>query len=149
MLIVEKLPWANTLDVTEGVEEAIDDMQPGLPGIEIDTTIFRPATFVEHLDRQPHPRRCSWASLLVVIVLALFLFSWRSALISLITIPLSLTASALVLYWRGTTINTMVLAGLRDRARRGGRRRHRRHREHRAAPATAPACSPTAGRPPG
>ena len=50
-------------------------------------------------------------SLLVVIVLALFLFSWRSALISLITIPLSLTASALVLYWRGTTINTMVLAG--------------------------------------
>ena len=47
----------------------------------------------------------------MVIVLALFLFSWRSALISLITIPLSLTASALVLYWRGTTINTMVLAG--------------------------------------
>ena len=46
-----------------------------------------------------------------MIVLALFLFSWRSALISLITIPLSLTASALVLYWRGTTINTMVLAG--------------------------------------
>ena len=50
-------------------------------------------------------------------MLALFLFSWRSALISLITIPISLTASALVLHWRGTTINTMVLGRLRHRAR--------------------------------
>ena len=47
MLIVEKLPWANTLDVTEGVEEAIDELAPGMSGIEVDTTIFRPATFVE------------------------------------------------------------------------------------------------------
>ena len=47
MLIVEKFPWANTLDVTRGVEEALDELQPGLPGIEIDTTIFRPATFIE------------------------------------------------------------------------------------------------------
>ena len=54
MMIVEKLPWANTLDVTRGVEEAIDEMRPGLPGIEIDTTIFRPATFIETVDRQPH-----------------------------------------------------------------------------------------------
>jgi Cu/Ag efflux pump CusA len=46
MMIVEKLPWANTLDVTRGVEEAIADMKPGLPGIDIDTTIFRPATFI-------------------------------------------------------------------------------------------------------
>ena len=38
MMIVEKLPWANTLDVTRGVEEAINQMRPGLAGIEIDTT---------------------------------------------------------------------------------------------------------------
>jgi CzcA family heavy metal efflux pump len=110
MLIVEKLPWANNLDVTEGVEAAIDDMRPGLPGMEIDTTIFRPATFVQ-MSIDNLTDALLLGSLLVVIVLALFLFSWRSALISLITIPLSLTASALVLYWRGTTINTMVLAG--------------------------------------
>ena len=110
MLIVEKLPWANTLDVTKGVEEAIAQMQPGLPGMEIDTTIFRPATFVE-MSIDNLSSALVQGSLLVVIVLALFLFSWRSALISLVTIPLSLTASALVLYWRGTTINTMVLAG--------------------------------------
>ena len=110
MLIVEKLPWANTLEVTRGVEAAINDLKPGLPGMEIDTTIFRPATFVE-LSIDNLTEALILGSILVVIVLALFLFSWRSALISLVTIPISLTASALVLHWRGTTINTMVLAG--------------------------------------
>ena len=110
MLIVEKLPWANTLDVTRGVEEAIKDLKPGLRGMEIDTTIFRPATFVERsIDNLSEA--LILGSILVVIVLALFLFSWRSALISLVTIPISLTASALILHWRGTPINTMVLAG--------------------------------------
>jgi len=46
MLIVEKLPWANTLDVTRGWKPRVDAMRPGLPGIDIDTTIFRPATFI-------------------------------------------------------------------------------------------------------
>ncbi len=78
--------------------------------MEIDTTIFRPATFVE-LSIDNLTEALILGSILVVIVLALFLFSWRSALISLVTIPISLTASALVLHWRGTTINTMVLAG--------------------------------------
>ena len=47
MLIVEKFPWANTLEVTRGVEAALDEMRPGLPNIEIDHQIFRPATFIE------------------------------------------------------------------------------------------------------
>ena len=50
-------------------------------------------------------------ALLVVVIIVLFLFEWRVALISVITIPLSLMAAALVLDWRGTTVNTMVLAG--------------------------------------
>src|SRR5258708_38043441 len=49
--------------------------------------------------------------LFVVLVLSLFLFEWRTALISLAAIPLSLIAGALVLYARGASINTMVLAG--------------------------------------
>ena len=49
--------------------------------------------------------------LLVMVVLAAFLFEWRTALISLVAIPLSLMAGALVLYLRGATINTMILAG--------------------------------------
>ena len=111
MLIVEKLPWGNTLDVTKGVEEAIAEMRPGLPGIEMDTTIFRPATFVETAIGNL-TSSLLLGSLLVVLILALFLFEWRSALISLITIPLSLMAAMLVLAWRGSTLNTMILAGL-------------------------------------
>ena len=49
---------------------------------------------------------------LVVVVLVLFLFDWRCAVISATAIPLSLIAAMLVLYYRGGTINTMVLAGL-------------------------------------
>ncbi len=111
MLIVEKLPWGNTLDVTEGVEAAINEMRPGLPGIEIDTTIFRPATFVETAINNLG-KSLLLGSLLVVVVLALFLFDWRSALISVITIPLSLMAAMMVLAWRDASINTMILAGL-------------------------------------
>src|SRR6185295_20218484 len=47
MLVVQKFRGANTMEVTRGVERAIDDLRPGLPGIAIDTTIFRPATFIE------------------------------------------------------------------------------------------------------
>jgi Cu/Ag efflux pump CusA len=44
MCIVEKFPWGNTLQVTKAVEEAIDALRPGLPDVDIDTAIFRPAT---------------------------------------------------------------------------------------------------------
>ena len=50
--------------------------------------------------------------MLVIVVLIVFLFDWRTALISIVAIPLSLIAAALVLRYRGGTINTMVLAGL-------------------------------------
>ncbi len=111
MLIVEKLPWGNTLDVTRGVEAALGEMQPGLPGIEIDTTIFRPATFVDTAIANL-TNSLLLGGVLVVIILVLFLFDWRSALISVITIPVSLIAAVVVLAARDTTMNTMILAGL-------------------------------------
>ncbi len=111
MLIVEKLPWANTLDVTRGVEEAIAAMEPGLPGLDIDTTIFRPATFIE-TSLKNLSSALLLGCLLMILMLFLFLYEWRVALISVVAIPMSLVAAALVLAWRGTTINTMILAGL-------------------------------------
>ena len=111
MMIVEKLPWANTLEVTNGVEDAIQQMQPGLPGMEIDTTNFRPATFIdESIDNLT--KALLIGALLVIFVLIFFLFEWRAALISVISIPMSLIAAGLVLHLRDTTINVMVLAGL-------------------------------------
>jgi CzcA family heavy metal efflux pump len=111
LLVVQKFPNANTLEVTRGVEEAIDDMRPGLPGMEIDTTIFRPATFIE-LALDHLTEALLIGVLLVILILAAFLFEWRTAFISLIAIPLSLLAAVLVLVSRSATINVMMLAGL-------------------------------------
>ncbi|WP_077487887.1 efflux RND transporter permease subunit [Sinomonas mesophila] len=111
MLIVEKLPWGNTVEVTKGVEEALKQIEPGLSGIKVDTTLFRPATFIEESINNLG-LALLFGCLLVILVLALFLFQWRTAFVSVVAIPLSLLAAALVLYWTGGTVNTMVLAGL-------------------------------------
>ena len=111
MLIVQKFPNANTLQVTHGIEEAVDDMRPGLPTMELDTTIFRPATFIEQAFGNL-TRALLLGVLLVILILAAFLFEWRTAFISLIAIPLSLLAAILVLQAFGTVINVMILAGL-------------------------------------
>ncbi|MGZ8581091.1 MAG: efflux RND transporter permease subunit [Actinomycetota bacterium] len=111
MLIVEKLPWANTLDVTQGVEAALEELKPGLSGIKIDETIFRPATFIDESIR--NLSKAIWfGAILMILMLCLFLYSWRTAVISVVAIPLSLIAAGLVLHWRGATINTMILAGM-------------------------------------
>ena len=111
MLIVEKQPGANTLEVTRGVEAALDSLRPGLPGVEIDSRIFRPATFIEM-----SLHNLAWSMLigaaLVIVVLALFLYDWRSALVTITAMPLSLVATAWVLTSGGRTIDTMALAGL-------------------------------------
>jgi CzcA family heavy metal efflux pump len=111
MLVVEKYPWANTLELTRGVEEALDDLRPGLPGIQIDPTIFRAADFID-LAVHNLARALVIGSLLVLLVIGLFLFEWRTALISVVAIPLSLLTAALILDARGATINTMVLTGM-------------------------------------
>ncbi|MDQ1507806.1 MAG: hypothetical protein QOD57_5533 [Actinomycetota bacterium] len=111
MLIVEKLPWANTLDVTKGVEKALADLKPGLGDLTIDPTIFRPADFITTaLHNLGHA--LVLGSLLMILMLFFFLWEWRVALISVAAMPLSLVGALLVLHWRGTTINTMILAGL-------------------------------------
>ena len=111
LLVVEKFTWGNTLEVTKGVEKVIDELRAGLPGVEIDTTIFRPATFVE-LSINNLTRALVFGSIFVILILILFLFEWRTAIISFTAIPVSLMAAAVTLYFMGTTVNTMVLAGL-------------------------------------
>ena len=111
MLIVEKQPDGNTLQVTRDVEAAMAALKPGLPDVVIDTTIFRPATFIE-MSLQNLNRALLIGCVLVMLVLIVFLYDWRTALISIIAIPLSLIAAALVLRYRGGTLDTMVIAGL-------------------------------------
>ena len=111
MLIVQKLPRANTLEVTHGVEDAMDEMRPGLPGITIQTDLFRPATFI---DRAIHNLFTALVLgvMLVVLILAAFLLEWRTAFISLLAIPISLVGAVLILELFDVVINVMILAGL-------------------------------------
>jgi CzcA family heavy metal efflux pump len=111
MLIVQKLPGANTLEVTKGVEEAMDEMRPGLPAIQINTELFRPATFID-MAIDNLMEALLLGVLLVIVILAAFLFEWRTAFISLLAIPLSLLGALLILELFDTVINVMVLAGL-------------------------------------
>jgi CzcA family heavy metal efflux pump len=110
MVVIEKFPGANTLDVTNGVLGALGDLSPGLRGIHVDTQIFRQATFIE-LAIHNLGLSVLLGCILVIFVLFAFLFQWRAALISMLAIPLSLAAAAIVLDRSGATINTMILAG--------------------------------------
>ncbi len=111
LLVVEKLPGVNTLEVTRSVDEALAALQPGLPGVQFDSSIFRPATFIE-MAMANLSQALVIGAILMVLVLSIFMNGWRTALISLVTILTSLAAALTVLYLRGTTLNSMVLAGL-------------------------------------
>jgi len=111
LLIVEKQPEGNTLEVTRRVEAALKELEPGLTGVEVDASIFRPATFIERaIENLGHALLIGCG--LVVVILVLFLYDWRTALISLTAIPLSLLSAVVVLTAYGVTLNTMVIAGL-------------------------------------
>jgi len=111
LLVIEKLPGMNTLEVTRGLEEALDALRPGFASIDFDATLFRPATFIE-MAMANLTRTLLIGAFLVVLVFFAFFWGWRAALISLIAIPVSLVAALFVLYLRGATLNVMVLAGL-------------------------------------
>jgi Cu/Ag efflux pump CusA len=111
LLVVEKFPGANTLEVTRGVDEAFDALGPGLSGMQIDSSIFRPARYIES-SIDSLGRLLLIGAILLLLLLGAFFFEWRSALISAVVIPTSLVAAGLVLYFRGATVNTMVVAGL-------------------------------------
>jgi Cu/Ag efflux pump CusA len=111
LLVVEKFPGANTLDVTKGVETALADLAPGLGGMKPDTSIFRPATFIENATDN-FALAVMIAAAILALMIAAFLYQARTLLITVITIPLSLLAAVLVLDMLGETFNAISFAGL-------------------------------------
>jgi Cu/Ag efflux pump CusA len=111
LLVVERFPNTSVTDVTRAVEAALDDMRPGLGGLQMNTNIFRPASFV-----QSALHNLTWTIILglalLVLVLGAFLFSWRSALVSIVTITVSLATVVAVLAALDVTANLMIFAGL-------------------------------------
>jgi len=111
LLVIEKLPGTNVLDVSKGIDSAIAALRPGFSSIDFDASIYRPASFIE-MAIANLTQTLVIAAILVALVLGLFFYGWRTALISLITIPMSLIAAMYALHLRGQTLNAMVLAGL-------------------------------------
>src|SRR5207237_3427833 len=110
-VIIQKFPWANTLEVTHEVEAALETLKPSIPGVNVTSRIFRPATFIE-IALANLRFAMIIGCILVTLILIAFLFEWRTALISLTAIPLSIVSAIIILVQMNITINTMVLAGL-------------------------------------
>ena len=111
MLAIEKFPGFNTLDVTRGIERALNELKPGLPGIEINTTIYHPASFIERATSNLG-KALIISIILTAIVLGLLMSSWRTAVIALATILLSFVCAELLLRAAGIPLSMMVVGGL-------------------------------------
>ena len=109
-LVIQKFPDAEhpRRDARRG--RGTRSVAPGLTGIVVDTSVYRPATFIESAIGNIG-KALLVGTLLMALVIGVF-SGWRSALISLIVIPLSIVAAVLVLHLRGMTFNTVLLAGL-------------------------------------
>lgn len=112
VITVLKQPQTNTLALTQLVTSTLEKMQDTLPkGLNIQSNIFRQSDFIS-ASVSNLQRTLLEGAFFVIIVLFIFLFSWRTTLISIIAIPLSLVGTIVVLYYLGYTINTMSLGGM-------------------------------------
>jgi CzcA family heavy metal efflux pump len=112
ILGIQKQPGTNTLELTKAVDETLNDIQRTLPaGMKIERNLFRGADFIERaLDNLTRALRDG--AILVAIIVLLFLFNIRAALITLVALPLSMVTAVLAMSWFGFTINSMTLGGL-------------------------------------
>ncbi len=112
IISVSKQPNANTLEVTRRIEENLSILKETLPpDVKLDTKIFRQADFIETSVNNVQKALIE-GGIFVIIILFLFLGSFRTTIISLLAIPLSLLGSILVMKVFGMTINTMSLGGM-------------------------------------
>ena len=112
IIAISKQPNINTLRVTENIEANLAEIEKTLPpDVKMNTRIFRQADFIESSVRNVGTALLEGA-LFVVIILFLFLASFRTTVISVVAIPLSLLGTIIVLYFLGMNINTMTLGGM-------------------------------------
>jgi CzcA family heavy metal efflux pump len=112
ILSISKQPNANTIKLTRAIEQNLNDLKSSLPpDVVIDTSIFRQADFIRTAINNVQ-RVLFEGAILVVIILLLFLMSFRTTVISLIAIPVSLLSAVIVLHLLNLNINTMSLGGM-------------------------------------
>lgn len=112
ILSIEKQPTASTTTLTDDVLEAIEEMKGSLPkDVKIHTDVFQQKSFiVNSITNVEHALRDGF--ILVIIILFLFLLNFRTTIITLTAIPLSLIITAIVFKMFNISINTLTLGGL-------------------------------------
>ena len=112
ILSISKQPNINTLEVTKNIERSLKEIKKSLPeDVTMDTKIFRQADFIE-ASVSNVARALVEGAVLVIVILLLFLGSFRTTIISIVAIPLSLLGSFIVMHLLGMNINTMTLGGM-------------------------------------
>ncbi|MDE6423453.1 MAG: efflux RND transporter permease subunit, partial [Muribaculaceae bacterium] len=112
LLTVTKQPNTGTIELTERLEEAIADLQKTMPeDVHVSTDIFRQSRFIESSIDNVKTSLLEGA-IFVVVILFVFLGNVRTTVISLVTIPLALLVTLLVIHLMGLSINTMSLGGM-------------------------------------
>ncbi len=112
LLTVTKQPNVNTINLSERINSALGDIQKNA-GNEVDfhTNIFNQSEFIQTSVKNVE-RALIEGSILVIIILLVFLMNYRTTIISLVAIPLSLLVSIIAMHLMGLTINTMSLGGM-------------------------------------
>ena len=111
VLVVNKQPQADTPTVTRAVEAAMEEIKASLPkDVKLNLT-FRQENFIEASLKNVEDALRD-GIIIVSVVLILFLMNWRTVIISLSALPLSLLLGMMILNWTGQGINTMTLGGL-------------------------------------
>ncbi len=112
IVTITKQPNTSTLELTEKIDHVLDDLKKNLPAdVSMSTDIYRQERFINSSIDNVKTSLYE-GGIFVVIVLFIFLMNVRTTLISLVTIPLALVSSILILNLLGLTINTMSLGGM-------------------------------------
>lgn len=112
ILSIQKQPGANTIELTEKLDEALSELEKSFPAnVKLNRDLFKQAHFIESaVDNVKEALRDG--TILVFIILFIFLMNFRTTAITLIAIPLSFLATAIVFHFFGLSVNTMTLGGL-------------------------------------
>lgn len=111
LLVLEKFPSVSVTEVTRGVDTAIAELSRGLPGVKINSSVFRLASYIE--SSMMNLRTIALAGGVLALVVALLtLGSWRRAVVVVVTAVASMFTAITVLQVAGATLNAMMLSGL-------------------------------------
>src|SRR5690242_2293734 len=111
VLVVQKLPSASVPAVTDGLNQALAQLHPSLSGVQVDTSLFQPASYISSAWHNLAVALIA-AAILAGLALTALLLSLRLAAIALITTGMSLLAGTVTLYLLGYTFNALVTLGL-------------------------------------